>query len=170
MQARLVMGFRTDIAFGDARSLPLAVWNSFFGSGPFSRLFREVREKHSLAYYCSSHADQSKGVLFVQAGTDGSACDRVERLVRRQMGEMERGNVSLDELRAAKAYLKANVLSTTDSPSRIAAFFQERRAIGSHVDLHQILRRIERVRRPEVCAAGATLVPDTYYRLTRGTA
>ena len=102
----------------------------------------------------------------MQAGTDAESCGRVERLVRRQMGRLAREGIDLEELRAAKAYLKANVLSTTDSPGRIAAFFQERRAIGSHVDLPEILDRISRVRRAEVCAAGETLVPDTYYRLT----
>jgi predicted Zn-dependent peptidase len=168
MQARLVMGFRTEVAYGDPLSIPLVVWNMVFGGGPSSRLFRVVREKHSLAYYCSSSVDQSKGVAFVQAGIDERQADRVERIVRRQMGDLARNGPSLEELRAAKASLKAGVLSITDSAPRIAGFFLERRNTGTMMEIGELLDRIARIRREDVARAGATVQPDTYYLLARG--
>ncbi len=168
MQARLVMGFRTRIGYGDPLSIPLVVWNTVFGGGASSRLFRHVREKHSLAYYCSSSVDQSKGVAFVQAGVDGTQAGRVERIVRRQMGDLARNGPTLDEVRAAKAYLKAGVLSITDSAPRIAGFFLERRSTGAVIGIGELLDRISRVRRADVARAAATVKPDTYYLLARG--
>jgi len=170
MQARLVMGFRTEIGYGDPLSIPLVVWNTVFGGGASSRLFRHVREKHSLAYYCSSSVDQSKGVAFVQAGVDGKEAGRVERIVRRQMGELARKGPTLEEIRAAKAYLKAGVLSITDSAPRIAGFFLDRRSTGTVIGIGELLDRISRVRRADVARAAATVKPDTYYLLARGDA
>ena len=166
-QARLVMGFRTEVGYGDALSIPLVVWNTVFGGGASSRLFRHVREKHSLAYYCSSSVDQAKGVAFVQAGVDGKQAARVERIVRRQMGDLARNGPTTEEMKAAKAYLKAAVLSITDSAPRIAGFFQERRSTGVVIGIGELIDRISRVRRGDVAAAGATVRPDTYYLLAR---
>lgn len=170
MQARLVMGFRTEIGYGHPLSIPLVVWNTVFGGGASSRLFRHVREKHSLAYYCSSSVDQSKGVAFVQAGVDGKQAGRVERIVRRQMGKLERDGPTLEEVQAAKAYLKAGVLSITDSAPRIAGFFLERRSTGSWIEIGELVDRISQVRRADVVRAAATVRPDTYYLLARGEA
>jgi len=167
-QARLVMGFRTDVAPGDPLSIPLVVGNSVFGAGASSRLFRHVREKHSLAYYCSSSVDQEKGVAFVQAGVDAKQAERVERIVRRQMGDLGRNGPTIEELKAAKAHLKAGVLSITDSAPRTAAFFLERRSSGTVIGIGELLDRISRVRRGDVARAVATMRPDTYYLLARG--
>ena len=50
-QGKLVMGFTTETHFDDEDSYALTVFNSVYGSGAHSKLFNNVREKLSLAYY-----------------------------------------------------------------------------------------------------------------------
>jgi predicted Zn-dependent peptidase len=168
VQSRLVLGYRTAIDYGDRLSAALGVWNTVFGGGSYSRLFRHVREKHSLAYYCSSVVDLAKGVAFVQAGIDGKMADRVERIVRRQLAELKRGRLDLDELRTAKAFLKAGLMSVTDSPARISAFLQEQRAAGLALSFDDALSRISRVRRSDTSAAAESVELDTVYLFSDG--
>jgi predicted Zn-dependent peptidase len=165
MQARLVMGYRTEIGYGDRRSVPLVVWNTVFGSGAYSRLFRKVREEHSLAYYCSSMVDQAKGVAFVQAGVNESDAARVERIVTRERRDLARNGPSSEELKAAKAHLTAKVLSITDSATNLAGFMEERRTTGEVRSLQELIRRISLVKRADVARAGATVRPDMVYLL-----
>ena len=169
-QSRLVIGMRTEIGYGHPLSVPLAVWNALFGGGPFSRLFQHVREKHSLAYYCSSSLDQSKGLVFVQAGVEGAKAGKVERIIARQRADLAAGRISLDELRAVKAHIEAAVLSVTDSASRTTSYFQERRASETVMSFRELLDRISRVRRSEVVEAARTIRTDTVYLLTEGEA
>jgi len=168
VQDRLVMGYRSEVSYDHPLSFPLAVMNTIFGGGSFSRLFREVREKRSLAYYCSSSMDQAKGVGFVQAGVESGKTGRVERIVRRQLTEMRQGRVELDELKAAKAYILNGLRSVTDSPARIAGFLQERQAGGAEVTFAEVMEGIRRVRRRDVAAAAGTLKLDTVYTLSNG--
>lgn len=170
VQARLVMGFRTHVGFGDALACPLVVWNTLFGGGSFSRLFRQVREAHSLAYYCSSSVDHAKGVAFVQAGIDGDKAKRVERLVRKELAELRDGKMTLEELRAGKEQLRAGLLSASDSPARIAGFLQERRLGGWVSGFDEALARLARIRRMDVSRAARTVDLDTVYLLARGEA
>ena len=170
VQARLVMGFRTDVGYGDPRTCPLIVWNTLFGGGSFSRLFRQVREKRSLAYYCSSSVDHAKGVAFVQAGIDGKESERVERIVRRELTELRQGRIDLAELRAAKEQLKAGLRSMTDSPARIAGFLQERRLGGWVSSFAEAVAQVARVRRADVSRTARSLALDTVYLLANGAA
>ena len=50
-QGKLSIGLRTNISPLDNDYLALLVGNSIFGSGAHSKLFNNVREKLSLAYY-----------------------------------------------------------------------------------------------------------------------
>ena len=50
-QAKLNIGFRTNTSFNHAEYFPLVLYTSILGGGPHSKLFINVREKSSLAYY-----------------------------------------------------------------------------------------------------------------------
>ena len=50
-QGKLSMGFRTKTRYGDDDYYALMVYNGILGGGAHSKLFSNVREKASLAYY-----------------------------------------------------------------------------------------------------------------------
>ncbi len=168
VQARMVLGYRTGGNGSGEVSWPLAVWNTILGSGPYCRLFQEVRERHSLAYYCHSTVDHAKGVAFVQAGIDVEAAPRVESIVRREMAALRCGRFSADEIREARDHLRAEIVGSADSPARIAAFFMEQKAFGGARSLAEAAARVARVRAADVAAAAAEVEPDIAYLLARG--
>jgi predicted Zn-dependent peptidase len=168
MQARLVMGYRTDVDFGHRLAVPMSVMNTLWGASPSSRLFQNVREKHSLAYYCTSSVDLAKGIGFVQAGIDGRKAGRVEKLVTSELRAVREGRVTVEELRTAKAHITAGLLSLGDSPSRIAGFLQERQAAGAGGSVAEALSEVSRVTRKDVARAARSLELDTVYLLANG--
>lgn len=165
VQARLVVGFRTEIGYDHPLAVALTVMNAIFGGSPSSRLFHNVREAHSLAYYCSSTVDQAKGVAFVQAGIDGANAERVESLVLESLDEIRAARIELSELRTAKEQLKAGIRAMTDSPARIAGWLQESRAAGGRMSVPRLMERIARVRRSDIARAAQSLTLDTVYLL-----
>ena len=59
-QGKLCLGFRTNIPPDDNRYYALVVYNSLLGGGGFmnSKLFKNVRERESLAYYIFSRVEK----------------------------------------------------------------------------------------------------------------
>ena len=50
----------------------LQVFNGIFGGFPHSKLFINVREKASLAYYAASRLESHKGLLMVMSGIENA--------------------------------------------------------------------------------------------------
>lgn len=69
--SKLVLGFRAGTAEPDGDVAAARLMNALLGGTPHSLLFRNVREKLSLCYYCASSYDRLKGILLVDSGVDG---------------------------------------------------------------------------------------------------
>ncbi len=69
-QGKLNIGFRTNIIYGDTDYFAFQVFNGLFGGFPHSKLFINVREKASLAYYASSCLESHKGLMIVITGIE----------------------------------------------------------------------------------------------------
>jgi len=111
-QGKLVMGFATDFSGNDKRCA-LMVFNAVFGGSPTSKLFNNVREKLSLAYYANTRLSVSKGILFARSGIEISKYDRVREEIMAQLDEICKGNITPEEIDNAKAHL-VNIYSSLD--------------------------------------------------------
>ena len=92
------------------------VFNGLFGGFPHSKLFMNVREKESLAYYASSSVDTFRGFMSVQTGIDGKNRNQVLRLIHEQLESLRNGEVTELELAQTKAMLRNQYLLSLDAP------------------------------------------------------
>ncbi|UFS70159.1 insulinase family protein [Geomonas sp. RF6] len=114
-QTQFYMGYPIPPA-GSAQRHALAVLNQILGSGMNSRLFREVRERRSLAYSVYSHLQfySDTGALLIYAATGP---ERAEEAVKVSHGEIMKlcdEMVGEDTLRDAKEQLRCNRLMALD--------------------------------------------------------
>ena len=122
-QAKLALGFVTPITNHDPRFAAMQIMNAIFGSGMTSKLFMEVREKMSLCYAIGSGYYGSKGIMTVNAGIDGSKQEKVREAIFGQLEACRAGNISENELSAAKESILSGLRSVYDSPGAIEGFF-----------------------------------------------
>ena len=82
-----MLGFRAGTAEPDGDVAAARLMNALLGGTPHSLLFRNVREKLSLCYYCASSYDRLKGILLVDSGVDGQNAGRAkeEDVYKRQI-------------------------------------------------------------------------------------
>ena len=52
--------------------------NALLGGTPHSLLFRNVREKLSLCYYCASSYDRLKGLLLIDSGVEEQNAEKAK--------------------------------------------------------------------------------------------
>lgn len=115
-QAKLNLAYRVKSSSVSEDYFTAVIFNGLFGGFPHSKLFLNVREKESLAYYASSSLDTFRSYLSVQTGIEGKNRDHVLHLITEQLESLQRGEISDLELLQTKANLKNQFLMTRDSP------------------------------------------------------
>lgn len=164
-QGKLSMGFLTPITNRRKDFITMQVFNTIFGAGMTSKLFMNIREKQSLCYSIGSGYYGSKGILTVSAGIDFSMEEQVIGEVLHQLEECQKGNITPQELKAAKEADLSALRSIYDTPGGIESY-ESGAAIGKVAfTLEEYCRGVEEVTLEQVVEAAKTLTLHTTYFL-----
>ena len=164
-QGKLCMGYVTPITLRDPRYAAVQVCNTIFGAGMTSKLFMQVREKMSLCYDIGSGFHGSKGIMTVSAGIEFEKKDIVLQEVKHQLQQILEGNVSREEMAAAKESLLSMLRSYHDSPGAIEGYYASAAISGIGMDTAQFMAAVEAVDLSDVIAAAKTLQLQAVYFL-----
>ena len=165
-QGKLCLGCRTNTA-PDSDDYPaLMVYNGILGGGIHSKLFRNVREKASLAYYCYSMLEKFKGLMVISSGIDISNKQKALDIMEEQLDDMAKGNISDYEMEATVKSMETGIKSLTDSQMNIVDFYLSQTIAGTRDDFSTIMEKIRKVTKDDVKAAAQRIVRDTVYFLT----
>lgn len=101
-QGKLSLGFRTGgscLTGGD----PAAYWmfQTIYGGSTSSKLFVNVREKHSLCYYASAQFIASKGIMQVNSGIENRDFATARDEILRQLDACRQGDITEPELESS---------------------------------------------------------------------
>ena len=164
-QSVLCMGFVTSITSKNDNFAAMQVLNTIFGAGMTSKLFQQVREKRSLCYAIGSGYYGSKGIITVSAGIDREKEAEVRAQVLEQLDACRRGEITAQELGAAKEALLSSLRGIHDSPSAIESYYATHYLSGAFRAPGQYMAEIEAVTVEDVVAAANTVRPHTTYFL-----
>lgn len=169
-QGKLCMGFTTPITNRDEAFAAMQVLNTVFGAGMISKLFVNVRERLSLCYSIGSGYYGSKGILTVSAGIDTAKEEVTRKEILNQLEQCQKGNVTSDELRAAKEAILSGLRGIQDSPGAIENFYGTACLSGFSQILPEYMAAVERVNKEQVAAAANTVSLHSSYFLKGVTA
>ena len=164
-QGKLNLGFRTAITVKDADYYAMAVANEIYGASPVSKLFMEVREQKSLCYSIGSSYDLYKGIMKVSCGIDPQTKDIACEEIMRQWDKMCRGEITDEELDAAKHSLDNNYRTIEDNPHAIEGFYYGRLLEGVEMSVEDCRRRFSSVTREQIARVASGVTLDTIYFL-----
>ncbi|MBT2615723.1 MULTISPECIES: EF-P 5-aminopentanol modification-associated protein YfmF [unclassified Bacillus (in: firmicutes)] len=165
-QGKLNIGYRTQVAYGDPDYYALQLFNGIFGGFSHSKLFINVREKASLAYYAASRLESHKGLLMVMAGIENANYKQALDIIHAQMKEMKQGNFSDEELAQTKAVVKNQLLETIDVSRGLVEILYHNVISGQDISLDEWFAKTERTTKDEIIAVGQKIQLDTIYFLT----
>lgn len=164
-QGKLAIGFTTGLRASDAGYPALAMMNGIYGGFSHSRLFQEVRERHSLAYYAQSQIDGIKGLLYVHLGIAASAREAAQELVLQQLDVLRRGEFHPQETQDTLKGIATQIEQSADAPSEAIMTDFELRAAGRPVEPERRIAALAAVSPEEIAAAARGLTLDTIYFL-----
>ncbi|MEK3989635.1 MULTISPECIES: EF-P 5-aminopentanol modification-associated protein YfmF [Robertmurraya] len=165
-QGKLNIGYRTNVTYGDPDYFALQVFNGVYGGFSHSKLFINVREKASLAYYAASRVESHKGLLMVMSGIDNSNFEKAVSIIKEQMQAMKNGDFSDEDLIQTKAVIKNQLLETLDTARGIVEILYHNVVAGQQIQLDEWLQRIDAVTKEEVVQVANKIQLDTIYFLT----
>lgn len=166
-QSKLVMGFRAGAAAPQSGVSAVRLMNALLGGTASSLLFRNVREKLSLCYYCSSLYDRIKGVLFIQSGVDEKNVKRAETEILAQLEAIRQGNFTEEDLESARRSIVQGLESVGDSQGARAAWYVAQACAEPFVTPEATRQEIERVSREEVIEAARQVQYECAYLLAQ---
>lgn len=165
-QAKLHLGFRTNCTIDDQSYFALQVFNGLFGGFPSSKLFLNVREKHSLAYYAASRLESLKGLLLVFSGIDSINYDKAKTIIIDQLMAIQKGDFTEENIAETKEQLINNILETMDHSDGIVEMFYQQQFTSINRTLADIVRGIEQVNKEDILRVSKKIEQDTIYFLT----
>lgn len=164
-QAKLVLGYRTNISYGDPLYCPLLIYNGILGGFPHSKLFMNVREKAGLAYYVYSRMERHKGVMAIAAGIDSADYEKARGIIEEQIDAMAAGRISDLELENTRRGLVNHLRTVEDSPYQMINFHLDGAIGGKNYTVAELIGEIEAVTPGDIKAAAGKIRPDTVYLL-----
>jgi predicted Zn-dependent peptidase len=164
-QGKLNMGLIAPFTYGDANYSAAMVYNGILGGYPHSKLFSNVREKASLAYYASSRLDGYKGNLMIQSGIETQNYERAVHIITEQLVALRSGQISDLELSQTKAMMTNQIREINDSPNEMIGFDFNTVLTGAKRTISSVLTEINQVTKEQIQAVAHKVELDTIYFL-----
>ena len=167
-QGKLVLGYRLGECMEEPDIAALFVFNAVFGSGVTSKLFMNVREKLSLCYYAGSTVDTHKGLMLVSSGVDFDKADAAKAEIFAQLDAVKRGDITDEELDAARRSVASDLRSFLDSQGELEGFYLANTLDGLEFSPDELAELVNEVERDDVIAIANSVVLDAEYFLQGG--
>ncbi len=161
-QGKLCIGF---CAPDKEEYAKMTVYNSVFGGGAHSKLFNNVREKLSLAYYAGSTYDPLKGIILVSSGIETGNFEKARDEILLQHKAMTLGEISQNELAVAKKSIINSLVSMGDSVTGLASLKLSRILRDDTTETKDLIEKIENVTLEDLLSIGKKVTPKLIYLL-----
>lgn len=167
-QAKIFMGYRTNIRFDTKDYLAMMVLNVLLGDSDQAKLFRIIREENHLCYSVGSTYDSNKGVIIVSMGIEPENEVKAIDLAICVIETIKKGEFSDDELNFAKIFQVKRIRQRDDSILSLSASdFYYRNVYGKTYDTSDLVQDIEKISKEDIIRCAETLILDTIYVLTK---
>lgn len=165
-QGKLFLGYRTNTPPDSENYYAAALCAAVLGQGTQSKLFVNIREKNSLAYYAGASMNRCKGIMLAFCAINPANKEKTLKLMQEQLEAIRRGEISEDEYSSAVKMIKNDLLSYNDSQGQMIEYYFNRSVMGSIIDPAEYARKIEKVSIEDIKNAANRMVLDTVYFLT----
>lgn len=122
------------------------VYAQVLGGSPASKLFQNVREKESLAYFAKATYNRQKEVIYLFSGIAPENYEKAQKVMLQQLEEIKKGKVSDIELNAAKQNILFAYNDIKDSKYEFAKIILANELyFDSPIEIDEILKKVSDV-------------------------
>ncbi|BAP86057.1 peptidase M16 [Paucilactobacillus hokkaidonensis JCM 18461] len=161
-QSKLNLAYQLPIYYQDADYYASLVMNGILGGSPLSKLFVNVREKASLAYYANSQPNAFNGLFSIQTGIQSDSQKQAQRLIKEQVTAVIEGEFTAELLQEVKDGIINQYETSLDVSSNIVE--QVLLDKITNTKTNDLAKKINQVTTADVMRVAAQLkLQATYY-------
>lgn len=163
-QGKLVIGIDLKLKEESLR-YAVQVYNTILGGSASSKLFKNVREKASLAYTVSSNYMKLKSNIFIRAGIEIENYDRTLEIIKEQLKDMEESNFSEEDIMQAKRTILSSINNIEEEQDIELSYYYGQELSDKMMTIEEYKNNIEKVTREEINSVAKSLSINTIYFL-----
>lgn len=166
-QGKLVLGYRGSIPYESNLYEAFLLAVEIFGGSGNSKLFYNVREKESLAYYISANTSKYNSIVLVDAGIDFDKYEKTLKIIENELNKLKAGDISKKEITVAKKSIISSFLSVDDSLSSLTEMNFSNILSDETRSISERIEAFENVEKKDIIKAANNIKLDTIYFLRR---
>jgi len=164
-QGKLVLGLDIHLNEKDAK-FPISIYNVILGESATSKLFLNVREKHSLAYTIRSNYVRQKNNIYIKAGIESKDYKTAVKIIEEQLEDMKKGNFTNKDLDDAKKYMISGINSVKDEQDSEVTYYIGQELSGRLTTFPEYIEKINAVTIEDVKKVANEIEINTIYFLS----
>ena len=164
-QGKLVMGFRVEGVTEYKKMNAERIAVALFGGTANSLLFKNVREKMSLCYYCSASSVRQKGLVTVESGVEAGNAERAEKEILAQLDAVKKGEFTDFEFEASLKSIRDSLGTYNDSQVALDTWYALKACNENVYSPDEIAEKLSGITRDDVVKAAAGVKLNTVYKL-----
>ena len=162
-QGKLIIGINAP----NENKYAVTMYNTILGGGANSKLFQNVREKASLAYYASSRYIRRKNAIIIRTGIELTNYEKAVKVIEEQIEDMKKGNISDFELSSARTLILSSLKLIPESQEDIMAFDFDQDIFNENLTFEQYYEKIENVSIDDIIKVANNMKINTIYYLEK---
>lgn len=162
VQSKLNIGCKLKGLNDFERKYVMLLYNEILGGSTESKLFKNVREENSLAYYISSTFKIYDNIMMIYSGINKKDYDKTLNLIKKEMSKMKKGNISDTEIENAKKNILSSYDTLADNPVKIINLYYSKE-LSNGEDLQEKIDNINKVTKEDIIKVANKIKFDTVY-------
>lgn len=165
-QGKLHIGYSTPVLFGHSDFPKMQIFNGIFGGYAHSKLFMNVRERESLAYYASSSYASHYGLVFVVCGIEPKNEKKATEVIAEQLVAIQNGEITDLELAQTKAMLTNQLKEALDSARGQIEIYDQYKALKPSFSVDEWAENWRKVTKEDVQKMAQQVTREAIYFLS----
>lgn len=164
-QGKLVIGLDVLEKVKSDDRFKILIYNTILGDGANSKLFKNVREKASLAYTCKSNYVVQKSNIFIRAGIEIENYNKALEVINNELDNMRNGKFEDEDLENAKRYIYSGIDAIKEEQNTAIVFFYGEEVSLNKVTIEEYYEKIKNITREDIIEIAKRVNINTIYFL-----
>ena len=141
------------------------LYNNLLGGSASSKLFKNVREKASLAYTANSNYVRYKSNIFINAGIEIENFDKTVDIIKEQIESMKKGEFTEEEIENEKKAIISQIDTIDDEQDTEIIYFLGQELTNMHEEIEEYKENVKKVTKEQILNIASKVKINTIFFL-----
>ncbi len=166
-QSKVCLMYTTKRLLTEDERYHMLVASALYGGTASSRLFKNVREKQSLCYYCAAGFNGFTSSMSIDSGVEHHNTLRTIEAIQKELYDMINGDITEQEIKETKLIIQNSLKSNYDGLHGLEAWYLNEAVRGSSFTPEEVIDKVDNVTADDIRKVLSLLNLNVVYTITK---